>query len=432
MATSTQSKRKNWQATDPTRNFISFLHIHVTVNPCADASSNESEVEQKVSLVQSSKAIKPDPHRNVYAAPYSVKMNSTMLAQNVDGNFSHLMEAATALARLTGSAAPSAASAEAKVCVHTNDDATGANKIAPSSSGSNNINGKEIFPQRLMMILDDPTLSDIVTWLPHGRSFVIVRPDVFTDQVLPKYLPPVDARSSTKYPSFTRKLNRWGFRQATRGPDTGAFHHPLFRRDQPHLCLEMVCQRSRDRSSSSKGGGGTTRQQKNLPAKKRHVLLTKETLDMMNSQAPTTTGVPHSASSPSTTEEGHEDLFQQRHATVSVTDSDSQSMRSSVLTPAAADGTSSTASSLAAAATALFGAFVATAMQKPPQASPVSMNGSCIGAITIPQPPRITTDAALAQRAIAERNEQERLRVAKAMLYHAYLQAIQGGSVSGN
>lgn len=68
---------------------------------------------------------------------------------------------------------------------------------------------KEIFPQRLMDMLNDPTVSDIITWLPHGLAFVIIRPDLFTDRVLPKYLPPADVRSSTKYPSFTRKLNRW-------------------------------------------------------------------------------------------------------------------------------------------------------------------------------------------------------------------------------
>jgi hypothetical protein len=68
---------------------------------------------------------------------------------------------------------------------------------------------RQIFPQRLFAILDDPSLSDIVTWLPHGRSFVIVRPDVFTEKVLPVYLPPIDSRGSTKYASFTRKLNRW-------------------------------------------------------------------------------------------------------------------------------------------------------------------------------------------------------------------------------
>lgn len=44
-----------------------------------------------------------------------------------------------------------------------------------------------------------------------------------------------------------------GFRQATRGPDTGAFHHPLFRRDKPELCLEMVCQKSRERQPLRRG-----------------------------------------------------------------------------------------------------------------------------------------------------------------------------------
>jgi hypothetical protein len=83
-----------------------------------------------------------------------------------------------------------------------------ASSSSPPAAAANN-NNKEIFPTRLMAILNDTSLVDIITWLPHGRSFVIIRPDVFTEQVLPKYLPPADARASTKYPSFTRKLNRW-------------------------------------------------------------------------------------------------------------------------------------------------------------------------------------------------------------------------------
>ena len=109
---------------------------------------------------------------------------------------------------------------------------------------------RQIFPERLFTVLADSKLSDTIAWLPHGRSFVIIRPDVFSEQILPIYFPSNDTRSSTKYPSFTRKLNRWGFRQATRGPDTGAFHHPLFRRDQFELCRNMVCQKSRKRSNT--------------------------------------------------------------------------------------------------------------------------------------------------------------------------------------
>lgn len=117
---------------------------------------------------------------------------------------------------------------------------------------------KEIFPQKLMEILSDESVSHIVSWLPHGQSFVIANPSLFCQQVLPKY------SVSTKYPSFTRKLNRWGFRQAVRGSDTGAFHHPFFRRDQPSLCAKMVCQKSRDRN-------GAQKQQSSLPPKKRSI-----------------------------------------------------------------------------------------------------------------------------------------------------------------
>ena len=130
-------------------------------------------------------------------------------AQGV-GGLCHLVEAATALSRLveppkaskeTASAPSGAASAAEKAVISDDDD---------ESCKKNGVRCKrEIFPQRLMAILNDASLAEIVTWLPNGRSFVIVRPDVFTETVLPKYLPPVDARGSTKYPSFTRKLNRW-------------------------------------------------------------------------------------------------------------------------------------------------------------------------------------------------------------------------------
>lgn len=119
---------------------------------------------------------------------------------------------------------------------------------------------REIFPQRLMRILSDHTISDIITWLPHGRSFVIIQQEVLAEKILPRYFPESTSASANnksssaacKYPSFTRKLNRWGFRQVTRGPDAGAFHHKFFRRDEPRLCLQMICQRSRRRKGDEK------------------------------------------------------------------------------------------------------------------------------------------------------------------------------------
>jgi HSF-type DNA-binding len=123
----------------------------------------------------------------------------------------HLVEAATALANLMASSPsssrPSCSTSCPRSVVSDNDDDS-TNRALKFSLSSDSAK-REMFPHKLMAILNDPTLSEIVSWLPHGRSFVIIRPDVFTDKVLPQYLPPLDSRSSTKYPSFTRKLNRW-------------------------------------------------------------------------------------------------------------------------------------------------------------------------------------------------------------------------------
>jgi hypothetical protein len=141
-------------------------------------------------------------------------MNSQLFMESQVGGLSHLMEAATALAKLTQSESYEEASSvnattkaeeeEAEAFVVT-DEEDKKKSVSRSSTNSKRV----IFPQQLLSILSDTSLSDVVTWLPHGRSFAIIRPDVFTEEVLPKYLPPVDARASTKYPSFTRKLNRW-------------------------------------------------------------------------------------------------------------------------------------------------------------------------------------------------------------------------------
>jgi len=134
---------------------------------------------------------------------------------------------------------------------------------------------------RLHALLSDPTVHDVISWLPHGKSFVVLRPDVFAMRVLPRYFAPegsnsLNAKTTTvvgkdgsflvknkspgvhKYPSFTRKLNRWGFRQISRGPDAGAFCHEMFQREDPALCRGMVCQKSRKskKMPMSAAGGG--------------------------------------------------------------------------------------------------------------------------------------------------------------------------------
>lgn len=137
-------------------------------------------------------------------------MSSHGSTQSEIASLDHLVEAASALAKLTGaSTAPSETLSAGQLPRSVVSDEEDSVKRKSSKASSSSNSKREIFPQRLMAILADASLSDVVSWLPHGRAFVIVRPDVFTEKVLPKYLPPVDSRSSTKYPSFTRKLNRW-------------------------------------------------------------------------------------------------------------------------------------------------------------------------------------------------------------------------------
>jgi len=98
-----------------------------------------------------------------------------------------------------------------------------------------------------MEILDNEDNSEIITWLPHGHGFVILRKKAFEARVLPKYF-----NKQSKYSSFTRKLNRWGFCRVTRGPESGAYYHQFFRRGGHRLVMQMSCQ------SSNKGAAAGT------------------------------------------------------------------------------------------------------------------------------------------------------------------------------
>merc|ERR1719416_223127 len=93
------------------------------------------------------------------------------------------------------------------------------------------------FPQRLMKLLSHTELSESITWLPHGKSFIILDKKKFTDEVLPRFF------NEAKFTSFTRKLNRWRFKRVTKGTESGSYHHHYFFREKPKLCRRMRCQR---------------------------------------------------------------------------------------------------------------------------------------------------------------------------------------------
>ena len=94
----------------------------------------------------------------------------------------------------------------------------GGNAGKPSSCN------KATFPTTLFDILADAELDDVIAWLPHGRSWKILDMTKFTESVLSGYF------NQSKYTSFVRQVNGWGFRRVTVGTEASTYYHELFLR----------------------------------------------------------------------------------------------------------------------------------------------------------------------------------------------------------
>ena len=105
------------------------------------------------------------------------------------------------------------------------------------------------FPVKLHFLLVDVEQRgecDIVSWLPQGHAFKVHDKVKFVNQIIPRYF------HSTKFKSFQRSLNLWGFESIRSGPDKGATFHRLFVRDQLKLCRLMI--RKGSAKAASTGG----------------------------------------------------------------------------------------------------------------------------------------------------------------------------------
>merc|ERR1712226_1595410 len=92
------------------------------------------------------------------------------------------------------------------------------------------------FPVQLHMMLDTierEGYAHVVSWQPHGRCFVIHDQKEFNSFVMPKFM------KHTKFPSFRRQLNLYGFQRLSVGPDRGGYYHELFLRGRPFLARRM-------------------------------------------------------------------------------------------------------------------------------------------------------------------------------------------------
>lgn len=104
-----------------------------------------------------------------------------------------------------------------------------------------NINSEELsFPIKLHMILEEASAqgySHIVSWVQEGTAFRVYDTEAFVTSVLPLYF------NSTKYESFRRQLNLYGFHRISKGPERGIISHPYFQAGAPEQCRIHICRK---------------------------------------------------------------------------------------------------------------------------------------------------------------------------------------------
>jgi len=142
-----------------------------------------------------------------------------------------------------------------------NADATVSAVIAPVSAKSNkNSTGNEKrsmgfpkefqFPWKLYEMLqraDERNFSDVVSWMP-GLCFKVHDVGSFVKLVMPYFF------KQTKYKSFQRQLNLYGFTRVDFGHSKGGYRHPQFIKGKKHLLTSIVRIKIR--------GNGRTRSEK--------------------------------------------------------------------------------------------------------------------------------------------------------------------------
>jgi hypothetical protein len=93
------------------------------------------------------------------------------------------------------------------------------------------------FPRKLHAMLENASaknLEDVVSWQPGGKSFKVIQPQRFANEIMKNFF------NQTMYKSFQRQLNMYGFRRVHSGPNKGGYSHKYFTRCSPELSDRMV------------------------------------------------------------------------------------------------------------------------------------------------------------------------------------------------
>lgn len=107
-----------------------------------------------------------------------------------------------------------------------------------SETTSMSWDGSLCFPSKLFAMLEEAEReghSDMISFLPNGKVFMIHKPKLFARSVLPKYF------RTDRLSSFQKQLSLYGFKRVKFGAiaDYGAYQHKFFRRDDKKLVAKI-------------------------------------------------------------------------------------------------------------------------------------------------------------------------------------------------
>jgi len=124
------------------------------------------------------------------------------------------------------------------------------------------------FPRRLYEMLEEESSQTssqhcerTIKWSKSGRAFNIADTKKFADIILPKYF------KTSKFSSFQRNLNLYGFCKIRRGPDADMYAHPNFIRGSPTNLSQLRKESSLNRKKSNLISNSSTDQKLLLPTR---------------------------------------------------------------------------------------------------------------------------------------------------------------------
>lgn len=93
---------------------------------------------------------------------------------------------------------------------------------------------KGSFVSKVLQILNEPSWTHLVHWRPDGQSFVVINPEEFSKNILPRYF------KHSKFSSFIRQLHLYGFRKSSNIHSMAVeFTNPNFIRGREDLLVNV-------------------------------------------------------------------------------------------------------------------------------------------------------------------------------------------------